>query len=1128
MPTHGHPATRSRLRARISGLGATLLLLVLLAGIPAALWVFGGGNPIPTSLPSMQEAKTALLSPDNGTLFLHALLIIGWLAWATFAFSVLVEAFAALRGVRAPHLPGLGLQQRSAAGLIALVALMFTAGQAGAATLAMPTTGPALAPVSVSAQLVDSAPAPTQAATPATPTTAPTVAYTVKAGDTPWGIAETLLGDGAHYPQILAGNYGVPQADGGALAEGNWLQPGWVLQVPAPHTTATPASVAEATGAGTVTVHPGDTLTGIAEHQLGDPALATTLFDTNAGLAQANGHTLTNPDLIDAGWTLAMPAPPATAPAAAAAVPAPPLAPPAQSTPDTQQQAAAAQNQAAATAASQAAAQQQAAAAQAAAAAPAPSAAAQATPSAPAQATSAPDTTASSTTATATASSAEQDSGVDIRTAAGVGSLLAAGVLGLLAVRRRNQQRHRAPGASIAMPTGPVADTEHELRSIAAPLDITMVDLALRTLAFHCRATDQPLPYVRAARLTREQFELYLGEPAQLPPPWAGTTDATVWTLPNDVDDDELITDEQADTIAAPYPSLVTIGHDLDGAHVFLDLEEAGALALTGDPTDTTEVITALALELATSQWADDLQVTVVGACSDLEAGLRTGRVRYLPDTGSVLADLNQRAGLDRDTLTDVGSPDLHHTRPDGSTPGIAVPEIVLIAGDIDPDQRASLDALLDALPRVAVAAVTHGAPVGEWSLTLSDTDDTAVLAPIGLTLRPQRVDARTYAHLIEAQLLADHDTTTTTVVDEPQLQDLPAPVAEDPSPAPATEAETAEVEVQVLDAAPAPASAVQALHEQPVAKDIPAPVFEIVTAPADTVTDPAATPTPLEPAGTPVHALAAAGGEGEGGGEDATVRQLHPAPRILILGPVHIEHLPTHVEAKDKLVELLTYIALYPGGNHVAIDDAIAPGRPQSDNARNSRMARARAMLGRAADGTDYLPRHTGPDGYRLDPAVTTDWQQWLDLLPDGPTTARTEDLEAALTLVRGRPFAGFKPRYYAWAERLLQEIISAIVDVAWELGRRRLLEGRHQAAAAAVAIGLDVEPGMERLARLQILAAHAGGNPDAAQAAIGRLLDITDELGGDLEDVTEQLIHDLANPGVGGRRELVDAYAR
>ncbi len=1100
MTTTGTPpiVTRSRVTARLSGLGATLLLAVLLAGIPAALWVFGGGNPIPASLPGLQEAKTVLLSPDNGTVFLHALLVVGWLAWASFAFSVLVEAVAALRGVRAPRLPGLRLQQRGAAGLIAVAALLFTAGQAGATTLAMPTTGPAPATVSVTAQLVDTAPAPTQVATtPAVPAAA-TVAYTVQAGDTPWGIAETLLGDGALYPQILNGNYGVTQPDGGALTDGNWLQPGWVLQVPAAQTTtARPASVAGATGAATVTVHAGDTLTGIADHQLGNPALAGAVFDTNAGLVQADGHTLINPDQIDVGWTLVMPTPPA----AAVAVPTQqPPAPPAQTTPDTQQQEAAA-----------AAAQQAAAAAAAAQAAPAPTSVPEAAPQTPPNTAAAPATT-----------SQDQDS-VGIRTATGVGSLLAAGVLGLLAVRRRNQQRHRAPGAAIAMPSGPVADTEHELRAIAAPLDITVVDLALRTLAHHCRATDQPLPYVRAARLTRDQFELYLGEPAQLPAPWAGTTDATVWTLPNDIDDTDLITDEQADTIAAPYPSLVTIGHDLDGAHVFLDLEEAGALALTGTRTDTTEVITALALELATSQWADDLQVTVVGACPDLEAALRTGRVRHLPDTGSVLADLNRRAALDRDTLTVVGSPDLHHTRPEGSAPGIAIPEIVLIAGDIDTEQRAALDTLLDALPRVAVAAVTHGAPVGEWSLTLSDTDDTAVLDPIGLTLRPQRVDARTYAHLIEQQLLAAHDTTTTVVVDEPHLSDLPATAT-----ATADAGTTGEEGAEPVTTGP---SVDVEPGDRSVVKDTPPAVLEVFTAPtgggADAASIPTMTPPVLEQTDTTLGTAPAAAA-GDTGGE-ATVHQLHPAPapRVLVLGPVLIEHLPDGVEAVAKLVEVATFIALFPGGNHVAIDDAIMPGKPQTDNARNTRMTRARRMLGRAADGTDYLPRHTGPDGYRLDPAVTTDWQQWLDLLPDGPTGASTTDLEAALRLIRGRPFSGIKRRYYAWAERRMQEMIAAIVDAAWELGRRRLLEGHWQAATTAAAVGLDVEPGMERLARIQILAAHAAGNPDATQAAIDRLLDVVDELGGDLEDVTEQLIHDLSTTTT-GRRELVDAYAR
>lgn len=743
------------------------------------------------------------------------------------------------------------------------------------------------------------------------------------------------------------------------------------------------------------------------------------------------------------------------------------------------------------------------------------------------------------------------------------------------------------------MPTGPAADTEQDLWEVAAPLDITMVDLALRTLAHHCRENGQPLPYVRAARLTPDQFELYLEEAAQLPTPWVGTTDASVWTLPNDVDDDELITDEQAGAIAAPYPSLVTIGHDLDGAHIFLDLEEAGALALNGSPGDTTEVITALALELATSQWADDLQVTVVGACADLEAALCTGRIRHLPDTGSVLADLARRAELDRDILTQLGAPDLHHARPEGTAPGISVPEIVLIAGDIDDDERAILDRSLQELPRVAVAAVTHGAPIGQWSLTLSEHDDTAVLEPIGLTLYPQRVDAQTYTHLIEQQLVAAQDTAPIPVVDEPRFNDSAPPPHPEPADLSHDELSGPDEHDQAEDVPLSDTAADEPVLAEPITDrlavaaedghlnhgqgaddqavedqdrgpdrgmveraelteeltedtnddftwsavdDLTGPVLNVVKVSSGELGGIAATIPPLpaeatgwpsaaKPEATPPTPVVASPWVDPA---EATIHQLHPAPRILVLGPVHIEHLPEGVEAVDKLVELITYIGLFPGGNHIAIDEAVAPGKQQTDNARNSRMTRARRMLGRDADGTDYLPRHTGPEGYRLNAAVTTDWQQWLNLLPNGPAGATTEDLEAALSLVRGRPFSGIKRRYFTWAERLMQEMISEVVDASWELGRRRLHEGRWQAAAAAAATGLDVEPGMERLARIQILAAHNGGNPDAARAAIERLLDVTDELGGDLEDATEQLIHELTELTTTGRRELVDAYAR
>ena len=104
---------------------------------------------------------------------------------------------------------------------------------------------------------------------------------------------------------------------------------------------------------------------------------------------------------------------------------------------------------------------------------------------------------------------------------------------------------------------------------------------------------------------------------------------------------------------------------------------------------------------------------------------------------------------------------------------------------------------------------------------------------------------------------------------------------------------------------------------------------------------------------------------------------------------------------------------------------------------------------------------------------------------------------------------------------------MISAIVDASHELATRYLMEGRWRSAERAVVTGLTVEPGMERLWRTRILAAHSSGNPAAVQEAINRLLAITDELGGDLEPETEQLLADLRKPDATHRNQ-VTAHAR
>ena len=58
----------------------------------------------------------------------------------------------------------------------------------------------------------------------------------------------------------------------------------------------------------TVTVRAGDTLRKIAMNNLGDENRWMEIFELNKGVTQADGRTLTNPDLIHIGWVLQIPA----------------------------------------------------------------------------------------------------------------------------------------------------------------------------------------------------------------------------------------------------------------------------------------------------------------------------------------------------------------------------------------------------------------------------------------------------------------------------------------------------------------------------------------------------------------------------------------------------------------------------------------------------------------------------------------------------------------------------------------------------------------------------------------------------------------------------------------------------
>ena len=135
----------------LRGLAALLMLAVAVAGLPVALYRFGG-QPIPSRLPTIGAVLLDLRQHDAGSVFLAAVKDASWLAWAAFSTAALAEAWAAARGRPALRvsLPGL---QSLAGRLVAVAALTFAAPAAitlaaapALAATARPavTTGPAV------------------------------------------------------------------------------------------------------------------------------------------------------------------------------------------------------------------------------------------------------------------------------------------------------------------------------------------------------------------------------------------------------------------------------------------------------------------------------------------------------------------------------------------------------------------------------------------------------------------------------------------------------------------------------------------------------------------------------------------------------------------------------------------------------------------------------------------------------------------------------------------------------------------------------------------------------------------------------------------------------------------------
>ncbi|MET7390487.1 hypothetical protein ACFYPT_38720 [Streptomyces sp. NPDC005529] len=1073
---------------------ACVSLLVLAAAIVGLPLLLAWATPVIWAA-TYDDLAHLLDRQDTGSVFLLVLGAVGWIGWAQFTFCTLRELTAQLRD-RQWHAPrGLGTSQRAAALLVGSILVLLPTNSALASDAHAATTATATrSPGNTAAAAQDAAPGKgTQAASRDEGR-----AYTVREvrpAESLWSIAERELGDGERWREIADLNEGHTMTDGQVFRSNSFLQPGWTLAMPVNvehdglRTQNDGQVVAVDGGQDVVTVHAGDSLSKIAEDELGDGSTWPALFDASKGKAQPDGlPAITDPDLIYAGQHVTVPAarlqPAPAAPGAdqgsdpakdtepSASPPPKPTGSGGQGDKDPRSTTPSAHSTA-----------------------PTPQSPASASPHPTADRT--PDQMMQPSPQTTDDPAAPASSSPNLRTVLGAGALLAAAVTAALALRRILQRRRRKPGETIAI-SAETSPAEAQLAAAGDPSTAARLDAALRTMASAAEHDGRDVPVLRAARLKARGIHVLpedLASEAQ-PPFVAGA--AGWWQLP---DNAKLLANDEARSIPAPQPALATVGTTAGGDLVLADLVRLPALLLDGNPVHITEFCTSLALELGMSPWGADVEIVAVGFGEDLPTLLPTSRIAHMRQPAHALRDLSER-------LLEVAQmPETAHH-----------PYVVLCAAGLDDDTAWQF---ADILGKDLPIPATLIAPTGTTSRHFPQADILAVSAPtprrfdsLGVDITVQRLEHDAYKQIISALAVSaqpahEAEGAWKSVPGEPiaTAQDEPAP----PRKRPTADGSAALVPAETTGAGAA---------EGTVDTVFPA----LLTASAD----PAALPVPPSPSAglddaedaQPAEMTVAADGDvdmlrSDNAIADAGTRTKQGlGPEIRVLGPVSVDGVDPNGHG-PRSAQLAALLYFRPGRTADTLCTDINPLKPWSTATLNARLQFLRRSLGNDPAGDPYVPRRrNGDTPYRLADGVRCDWTRFQQLaehaLPRGADGLA--ELEEALSLVRGRPFGSEAP---PWAVPYQQEMITRITDVAHSVATHRTRPGPHQdlaaARAAIVTVLDDVDGTAELLYRdLMVLEGTAGNRP-ALLAAITRAQQVTQALDCDLELETEQLIADL-----------------
>jgi LysM repeat protein len=696
----------------IRGLGSLAILLLGTAGVPVALASLGA-NPLPDEL-TWNAMQHALSTSVDGMILVKLIAIVGWLAWLAFTLSVISEllALSSRQRIRI-RLPGLDAPQRFAAGLLISVITMISVPHA---VQADPDSGRQIAAVAAApdppAAIIEQAETlqPAALAAPRTKRVDHSRHHVVQAGDDLWSLAERYYGDGQDWRKIATANPNV--LTGGP----DRLEIGWRLRIPDLDTETHARDRV-------ITVRRGDTLSSIAERELGTSARWTEIFHVNRA-------QLSDPDELAVGMHLVLPEPkkPAARP---------------KSTPHHHQKGRTES-----------------------------SLPKHERPAAPPLPTASPTHPSASRAEPSASSSRPADSpgtatpnpgpAVDVRpiSMVGVGGLLAVGVIGGLAWRRRIQLQTRPPGRRITHPSPATGPAEVALGQRQRPLSLRTLDRAMRAIAAHCRDSVAAPPPLQLAFIGDTEIELRMQEVCPTAPV-GFTVRGRSWFLAQE-DAGYLKSVPGLGEAARPWPALVTLGHDERGRLVLGDLESFGLLEIQPDSGfPAIDLVAAMAVELSFSPWADEMIVTLLGGGDRLPEALGKHNVLRTADCDALLDRLEERAAMQREHRR---YPVLSQHRIDPDLADPWAPEIVLVQQPLSTAQSARLSALINTEPKVTLAAVVVGrVPGAAWSLRGdgASAERKVLLEPAGLSLSPQCLEPPEFAAVVDLIASTGSDETT-------------------------------------------------------------------------------------------------------------------------------------------------------------------------------------------------------------------------------------------------------------------------------------------------------------------------------------------------------------------------------